>query len=220
MVSLMKLLVIEDHDVLRNTLATTLREEGHAVDEAADGEEGLYMAREWDYDTIILDVMLPKLDGWQVLTELRKSRLTPVLMLTARDSIDDRVRGLDGGADDYLTKPFQIGELLARVRALLRRGGPSHTPTIRIGQVEIDTAARLIRSEGQAIDLSAREYALIELLAQQRGKALSRDFLYEHLFDVEHDAVSNLLDVYIHRVRSKLGKDFIKTRRGHGYLIE
>jgi len=216
----MKLLVIEDHDVLRNTLVATLREEGHAVDEAADGEEGLYMAREWDYDTIILDVMLPKLDGWGVLSKLREKKLTPVLMLTARDSTDDRVRGLDGGADDYLTKPFQIDELLARVRALLRRGGSNHSPTIKIDEVEIDTAARIIRNAGDAVELSAREYSLIELLALQRGKALSRDFIYEHLFDSEHDAVSNLLDVYIHRVRSKLGKEFIKTRRGHGYLIE
>lgn len=216
----MKLLVIEDHEVLRNTLAVTLREEGHAVDEAGDGEEGLYMAREWDYDTIILDVMLPKLDGWQVLKQLRETKLTPVLMLTARDATDDRVRGLDEGADDYLTKPFQIDELLARVRALLRRGGSRHTPTVTIGETEIDTTARVVRHSGSEVELSAREYALIELLALQRGKALSRDFIYEHLFDSEHDAVSNLLDVYIHRVRSKLGKEFIKTRRGHGYLIE
>lgn len=216
----MKLLVIEDHQHLRETLVETLQEEGHAVDQSGDGEEGLYMAKEWDYDAIILDVMLPKLDGWEVLSKLRETKLTPVLMLTARDTTDDRVRGLDGGADDYLTKPFQIDELLARLRALLRRGGGKHAPTVNIRGVEINTAAREVRLGGEIVELSAREYSLIELLALKPGQAHSRDTIYEKLFDSEHDAVSNLLDVYIHRVRSKLGKDFIQTKRGHGYLIE
>ena len=216
----MKLLVIEDHEQLRSTLVAVLQEEGHAVDQSGDGEEGLYMAREWDYDAIILDVMLPKLEGWEVLTKLRETKLTPVLMLTARDTLDDRVKGLDGGADDYLTKPFEIDELLARLRALLRRGGGKHSPTVNVRGVEINTASREIKKDGELVDFSAREYALIELLALNPGHAQSRDTLYEKLFDSEHDAVSNLLDVYIHRVRSKLGKDFIQTKRGHGYLIE
>lgn len=216
----MKILVIEDHEKLRETLVATFQEEGHAVDQAGDGTEGLYMASEWDYDAIILDVMLPKMDGWEVLSHLRKKKLTPVLMLTARDSTEDRVRGLDDGADDYLTKPFQIEELLARVRALLRRGGARHAPVINIDGIEIDTSSRTVRMAGETVELTSREYALIELLALQRGNAMSRDMLYEKLFDSEHDALSNLLDVYIHRIRSKLGKDFIKTLRGHGYLLQ
>ncbi len=216
----MKLLVVEDHQHLRSTLVATLQEEGHAVDEAGDGKAGLDLAEVCDYDVIILDVMLPGLDGWQVLGRLREKKLTPVLMLTARSSTEDRVRGLDGGADDYLVKPFTLDELLARVRALLRRGGARHTPVVSVGDVEIDTACREIRRAGVPVECSAREYSLVEILSLQRGRAVSRESLYDKLFDINHGAASNLLDVYIHRIRSKLGKDFIRTLRGHGYLVE
>jgi two-component system OmpR family response regulator len=216
----MRLLVVEDEDDLRNALEQALTEEGYAVDAAADGEDGLYKAENWDYDVIVLDIMLPKMDGWEILAKLRKKKRTPVLMLTARDTFKDRVKGLDSGADDYLIKPFDLGELMARVRSLIRRSSGSPNPEVKIGSVAINTAARTVAVDGEAIELTAREYALIEFLAFQRGKVVSRTELYDHLFAEEDESFSNLLDVHVCNVRKKLGKDLIQTRRGHGYVIE
>lgn len=166
----MRLLVIEDEPDLRASLVRSLRDEGYAVDAAADGEEGLYSATSSEYDVIVLDVMLPKLDGWQVLASLRKLRRTPVLMLTARDAARDRVRGLDGGADDYLLKPFDLEELCARIRALIRRTTGHATPLIELGRVVLNTAARTVSLDGVAVPLTPREYGLLEYLAHHRGR--------------------------------------------------
>lgn len=216
----MRVLVIEDEPDLLASLARTLRDEGYAVDTAPDGDEGLYKARTWDYDALVLDVMLPGRDGWQVLAELRKTKATPVLMLTARDTVRDRVRGLDAGADDYLVKPFDIPELLARIRALIRRGARQPSPMLEIGDVAINTAARLVSLQGRPVELTAREYALVEFLALHRGEVVTRTALYEHLFDEDDSTLSNLLDVHVSNIRKKLGHGFITTRRGHGYCIE
>jgi two-component system OmpR family response regulator len=216
----MRILIVEDEPDLLRALAQAFREEGYAVDTATDGEDSLFKAESWEYDAIVLDVMLPKLDGWEVLRRLRKTKKTPVLMLTARDQTRDRVRGLDAGADDYLVKPFDLAELLARLRALIRRTADQSRAAIEIGNVTIDTAARNISRAGEAIALTAREYALVEYLALHRGKVITRTALYEHLFDENESTLSNLLDVHVSNVRKKLGHDFIATRRGHGYCIE
>jgi two-component system OmpR family response regulator len=197
-----------------------VREDGYAVDGAADGEEGLYKAENSDYDAVILDIMLPRIDGWEVLRRLRKIKKTPVLMLTARDAIRDRVRGLDTGADDYVVKPFDVEEVLARLRALIRRSASQAEPNLTIGDVLIDTAARKVSRSGEAVMLTAREYALLEYLALHRGKLVTRTMLYEHLFDENDSTLSNLLDVHVSNIRKKLGHDFITTRRGHGYSME
>ncbi len=216
----MRLLVIEDDSALRQSLAATLREENYAVDTAADGEEGAYKARPGGYDAIVLDLMLPRLDGWQVLARLRPKCRTPVLMLTARDAVTDRVKGLNGGADDYLTKPFDIDELLARIRALIRRAAGRTHPVLTIGEISVDTALRRVLCGGAEIALTAREYALLEYLALHRGELVTRTALYEHLFDEDDSTLSNLLDVHVSNLRKKLGHDLIVTRRGHGYCIE
>ena len=216
----MRLLVIEDEVRLLRNLAKALREEGYAVDVSADGEEGLYKAQNSDYDAVVLDVMLPKLDGWQLLERLRKTKTTPVLMLTARDAAADRVRGLDGGADDYLVKPFDLSELFARLRALIRRAAARPAPKIVLGDVAIDTRARTIAVAGQPVALTATEYAILEYLALQQGKVVSRTELYEHVFDEQADSLSNLLDVHVYNIRRKLARPLITTRRGHGYCIE
>jgi two-component system OmpR family response regulator len=216
----MRLLVVEDEPNLLAGLALALREEGYAVDTAADGEEGLYKAESWDYDAIVLDIMLPGLDGWEVLGRLRRSKKTPVLMLTARDAAPDRVRGLDSGADDYVVKPFDLDELLARRRALIRRAAGQTRNVIEIGELVVDTAARRVTRSGHPIALTAREYALLEFLALHRGQVVTRTALYEHLFDEEDDSLSNLLDVHVSNLRKKLGAELITTHRGHGYSIE
>lgn len=216
----MRLLVIEDEPDLLASLARALREEGYAVDTASDGEDGLFKAESCDYDAIVLDVMLPKLDGWEILKRLRKAKKTPVLMLTARDQSRDRVKGLDTGADDYVVKPFDLNELFARLRALIRRSASKTTNVIEIGNVAIDLAARNVSQAGKLIELTAREYALVEFLALHRGEVVTRTQLYEHLFDEDDSTLSNLLDVHVSNVRKKLGADFITTRRGHGYCIE
>lgn len=216
----MRLLVVEDEDDLRRTIEQALREQGYAVDVAADGKDGLYKAEIWDYDVILLDVMLPEMDGWEILNRLRKKKKTPVLMLTARDAVRDRVKGLDLGADDYLIKPFNLVELLARVRSLIRRSAGTPSPIIAFGNVTIDSAARTVSLDGETIPLTAREYSLIEYLALRRAKVVSRSELYDHLFAEEDESFSNLLDVHVCNVRKKLGKDLIQTRRGHGYVIE
>jgi two-component system OmpR family response regulator len=216
----MRVLIVEDEPDLLSSLARALREEGYAVDTAGDGEEGLFSAESNDYDAIVLDVMMPKLDGWEVLTRLRKSKKTPVLMLTARDQSRDRVRGLDTGADDYVVKPFDLDELLARLRALIRRTSGQTASAITIGKVTIDTAARMVSLDSATVTLTAREYALLEYLAMHKGEVVTRTALFEHLFDENESSLSNLLDVHVSNLRKKLGHGFITTRRGHGYCIE
>jgi two-component system OmpR family response regulator len=216
----MRVLIVEDEPDLLNSLQMAIREDGYAVDGAPDGEEGLYKAENFDYDAVVLDIMLPRLDGWEVLKRLRKTKKTPVLMLTARDAIRDRVRGLDTGADDYLVKPFDVDELLARLRALIRRAASQAESRLVIGDVVIDTAARKVSRGEEEVALTAREYALLEFLALHHGKLVTRTMLYEHLFDENDSTLSNLLDVHVSNIRKKLGHDFITTRRGHGYSIE
>jgi two-component system OmpR family response regulator len=216
----MRILIVEDEPDLLSGLAKACREEGYAVDTAEDGEEGAYKAESWDYDAIILDVMLPRLDGWGVLQKVRQAKKTPVLMLTARDGSRDRVRGLDTGADDYVVKPFDLAELLARLRALIRRAAGQTRNLIEIGEVVIDTGARTVMRRGEPVTLTAREYTLLEYLALHRRQVVTRTALYEHLFDEEESTLSNLLDVHVSNIRKKLGAEFITTRRGHGYCIE
>ena len=216
----MRILIIEDEPDLLASLARALREEGYAVDSANNGEDGLFNAESYDYDAIVLDVMLPKLDGWEILKRLRKTKRTPVLVLTARDQSRDRVKGLDTGADDYVVKPFDLPELFARLRALIRRSKNKTTNIIEIGDVKIDTAARNVFFKDKIIELTAREYTLVEFLALHRGEVVTRTQLYEHLFDENESSLSNLLDVHVSNVRKKLGAEFIATRRGHGYCIE
>jgi two-component system, OmpR family, response regulator len=215
----MRILLIEDEADLLASLARALREEGYAVDSATDGEEGLYKATEVAYDAIVLDVMLPRLGGWEVLERLRPSRKTPVLMLTARDATKDRVRGLDAGADDYLVKPFDLEELFARLRAIIRRAAGQTANVIEIDGVAVHTASRKVTLSGNPVALTAREYCLLEFLALHRGETVTRTALYEHLFDEDDDSLSNLLDVHVSNLRKKLGHGLIETRRGHGYCI-
>lgn len=216
----MRVLVVEDELELLRPLAQALREDGYAVDEAADGEAGLVKALSWGYNAIVLDVMLPKRSGWDLLKELRRKRKTPVLLLTARDAVADRVKGLDAGADDYLVKPFALVELLARLRALIRRAEGHADALATIGDVVIDTRRRCVSCAGEDVALTAREYALVELLALRRGRLVTRAEIYEQLFDENDDTLSNLVEVHISNIRKKLGRDFIVTRRGQGYVIE
>jgi two-component system OmpR family response regulator len=166
-----------------------------------------------------MDVMLPKLDGWQILEKLRNTKKTPVLMLTARDHTKDRVRGLDLGADDYLVKPFNLEEVLARIRAIIRRSSNLTTSTITIGNIVVNLASKTVTVNKTLIELTAREYSLVEYLALHKGEVVTRTLLYEHLFDENESSLSNLLDVHVSKIRKKLGADFISTRRGHGYCI-
>lgn len=217
----MRLLVAEDEKDLALTLRKALEEEGFAIDLAFDGEDGLFKAREISYDAIILDLMLPQLDGWAVLQALRRSgRRTPVLILTARDATEYKVRGLELGADDYLTKPFALTELVARVRALIRRSSADPVPIVAIGGLTIDTAARIVRVEGQGVDLTAKEYAILEFLVHHRGTLVTRAMLCEHLYNEDVDVFSNVVDVHISTLRRKLGRSVIQTRRGQGYIID
>ncbi len=220
----MRVLLIEDHRPLVRALKQGLEEEGFAVDAAHDGEEGDFKARSASYDVIILDLMLPKEDGLSLLQRWRRNGMTThVLVLTARDRIEDKVRGLDFGADDYLTKPFELEELLARLRALVRRGHQVKDPVLRIHDLEIDTAAHSVRRGGQAIPLTPREYALLQFLAFHRGQVVSRSMIWEHLYNEEDKNTSNVVDVYIRYLRTKIDKGFdpplILTRWGEGYQL-
>ena len=220
----MRVLLVEDHKPLVRALKQGLEEEGFAVDVGTDGEEGDYKARTADYDVIILDLMLPKLDGLSVLQRWRRDGLkTHVLILTARGTMEDKVRGLDIGADDYLTKPFELEELLARIRALVRRGHEVKDPVIRVHDLEIDTSTRTAKRAGQPIHLTPREYALLQFLAFHRGRVVSRSMIWEHLYDEHDESTSNVVDVYIRYLRNKIDKGFdpplILTRRGDGYLL-
>jgi two-component system, OmpR family, response regulator len=215
----MRVLVIEDDPDLLHAIACNLREEGYAVNTAEDGEDGLFKATNWDYEAIVLDLMLPKLDGWTLLERLRRRKAVPVLILTAKDRVSDRVRGLDSGADDYLVKPFELAELRSRLRALVRRtAGKSH-PLIEVKGVAIDTRSRSVTRNGVEIELTAQEYSLVELLAQHPGRLVTRTTIYEHLYGKDDDSLSNLVEVHVSNIRKKLGHDFITTRRGHGYLV-
>jgi two-component system, OmpR family, response regulator len=216
----MRILIVEDEVLMLRSLAKALREEGYSVDTADKGDEGLYKAANFDYDAIVLDVMLPEMDGWSILERLRATKTTPVLMLTARDTNRDRVRGLDTGADDYLVKPFDLSELLARLRALIRRAAGQANSVIEVKGVRIDMRARTVSQAGQTVALTAREYGILEFLALHRGALVTRTTLYEHLFDESEDTGSNLLDVHVSSLRKKLGTDLIATRRGQGFCIE
>jgi two-component system OmpR family response regulator len=215
----MRLLVIEDDPDLLYAIACNLREEGHAVSTAEDGEDGLFQATNWDFDAVVLDLMLPKLDGLTLLERLRRRKAVPVLILTAKDGVSDRVRGLDSGADDYLVKPFELAELRSRLRALVRRSAEkSHTP-IEVKGVVIDTHSRSVTRDGVEIELTAGEYALVELLARHPGRVVTRAMIYEHLYGNDDDSLANLVEVHVSNLRKKLGHEFIATRRGQGYLL-
>ncbi len=215
----MRLLVVEDEPDLRRAIVQSLTEENFAVDEAVDGAAGLHKALVWEYDAVVLDLMLPVKNSWQVLEELRRRKATPVLILTARDAVADRVRGLDGGADDYLVKPFSLVELIARIRALIRRGAGQASSVIDLGSVVINLSNRTVMKSNEAISLTAREYALLELLALHRGKLITRTMIYDHIFGEDDDSLSNLVDVHVSHLRKKLGAELIETRRGQGYII-
>lgn len=215
----MRLLIVEDEADLRQALTMSLVEENYAVDSAEDGEEGLYKAINWSYDAIILDLMMPKMDGWEVLTRLRKEKTTPVLILTARGEIDDRVKGLDLGSDDFLVKPFDMAELTARLRALIRRSVGKATTVQSYQDLSIDTSKKRASVKGQPVKLTALEYSLVEYLMMHRDQVVSRTDLYEHLFDETDDSLSNVLDVHVCNARRKLGGGYIQTRRGQGYII-
>jgi len=215
----MRVLIVEDEPQLLRAVADGLLAIGCVVDEAADGASGLHQALHVDYDAIVLDLMLPELPGLPLLQQLRQSRATPVLVLTARDAVDDKVDCLDAGADDYLTKPFAIAELQARVRALVRRGAGHPAPVFTIGDIAIDTSARTVQQAGHAVSLTPMEYSLLELLVRKRGSLVTRTSIYEHLWDDDADTLSNVVDVYVSTLRNKLGRDLITTRRGQGYLI-
>jgi DNA-binding response OmpR family regulator len=220
-----RVLLIEDSAPIVRAVRQGLEEEGFAVDVATDGEEGDVKARTTSYDVIVLDRMLPKVDdGLSLLKKWRAAGIaTHVLMLTAKTQTQDKVAGLDTGADDYLTKPFEFSELLARIRALIRRGHQQKDPILRCYDLEIDTAARTVRRDGQAIHLTPREYALLEFLAFHRGKVVTRSMIWEHLYDEYDENTSNVVDVYIRYLRNKIDKGFepqlILTRWGEGYML-
>lgn len=221
----MRVLLVEDYAPLRESVSQALQEAGFAVDASADGEEGSWYAETGDYDAIVLDIVLPKRDGLSVLRRLRRAgRHTPVLLLTARDTVADRVTGLDLGADDYLVKPFALEELLARVRALLRRRYDTADPVIRIQDLEVNTVSHLVYRAGERIDLTAREYALLEFLAHRAGQIVSRSDIWEHVYDFRSTVESNVVDVYIGYLRKKIERSerprLIHTRRGQGYVLE
>jgi DNA-binding response OmpR family regulator len=220
----MRVLLIEDHKPLVRALRQGLEEEGFAVDVASDGQEGDFKARTAEYDVVILDIMLPKEDGLSLLQRWRKDGITThILVLTARGSMEDKVKGLDLGADDYMTKPFELEELLARLRALIRRGHQVKSPLIRVHDLEIDTASRTVKRSGKSIHLTPREYALLEFLAFHRGKVTTRSMIWEHLYDDQDENTSNVVDVYIRYLRNKIDKGYepplILTRWGEGYLL-
>ena len=220
----MKILLIEDYEPIRTSVAKGLAEAGFAVDATGDGEEGLWYARGGDYDVIILDLMLPKVDGLTILGRLREhENPASVIILTARDTVEDRVKGLDLGADDYLVKPFAFEELLARVRALVRRKYDARSPAIRVADLEIDTSSRTVRRAGRTMDLTAREYAILEFLALRAGQVVTRTELWEHIYDFNAEPDSNVIDVYVGRLRKRLERGkrprLIHTRRGLGYVL-
>lgn len=221
----MRILLVEDEKELASIIKQGLEEEGYIVDVAHDGEEGLYMSENYSADAVILDIMLPVMDGLTVLSTMRKKGInTPVILLTARDALVDKIKGLDTGADDYLTKPFVFDELLARVRSLLRRKTDVKEAVIRIADIEINTANHEVRRGGRLITLSAKEYALLEYLAYKKDTVVSRSDIIEHIYHEDSEMDSNVVDVYINYLRNKIDKDFkkklIHTVRGAGYILK
>ncbi|MBD9422659.1 heavy metal response regulator transcription factor [Achromobacter sp. ACM04] len=220
----MRILVIEDEPKLADYLKKGLSEQSHVVDLARDGVDGLHLALEGVYDLIVLDVMLPGVDGFGVLAAVREQKDTPILMLTARDAVEDRVRGLEGGADDYLVKPFAFSELLARVQALLRRGRSQEPTLLRLADLELDLARRRAQRGGRRLDLTAKEFNLLALLLRRQGQVLSRTTLAEQVWDMNFDSDTNVIDVAVRRLRSKLDDPYdtklLHTVRGMGYVLE
>lgn len=220
----MRLLVIEDEKKAGEYLKKGLEESGFTVDVASNGIDGLHLALEDDYDLIVLDVMLPGIDGWAVLTRLRAKKDTPVLLLTAMDELEERVKGLELGGDDYLVKPFAFVELLARIRTLLRRGPPRDIEHMHIGDLEIDAVRRRVRRGGQRIDLTPREFSLLQLLARRRGEVLSRTQIASYVWDMNFDSDTNVVEVAIRRLRVKIDDGhevkLIHTVRGMGYVLD
>jgi two-component system copper resistance phosphate regulon response regulator CusR len=220
----MRILVIEDELKTAAYLKKGLEESGYAVDVANDGPQGLLLAQEEEYDVIVLDVMLPGMDGWTVVKTLRSTRTTPVLFLTARDDVDDRVRGLELGADDYLVKPFAFVEMLARVRTLARRGPLRESELIKVGDLEMDVNRRRVKRGGTRIDLTPREFSLLQLLARRQGEVLSRTQIASYVWDMNFDSDTNVVEVAIRRLRTKIDDNFpvklIHTVRGVGYVLE
>ena len=217
----MRILLVEDDVDLARAVARTLTDAGFAVDLSHDGDEGLHRALEVEYAAIVLDVLLPGCDGRAVLAALRaRGRRTPVLLLTALDSPADAVAGLNIGADDYLRKPFDTGELIARLHALIRRAAGDPSPAVTLGDVRIDLAARRVFKNGQEVELTAREFGILQLLAAQRGQVVPRTLIDTQLYDDDTEVMSNAIDVHVASLRRKLGADLIQTRRGLGYLID
>jgi two-component system OmpR family response regulator len=221
----MRVLLVEDEIKMSRAIRRGLEREGYAVDAALDGDDGLHRATEWDYDAIVLDVMLPGVDGIEVCRRLRRAgRWAPVLVLTARDGVADRIRGLDAGADDYLVKPFAFGELLARLRALHRRGARERPSVLAVGDLVLDPAAHTVTLSGRPVELSTREFALLEFMMRNAGQVLSRPAILEHVWDYNYDGISNVVDVYVGYLRRKLeqppGQVRIRTVRGVGYGLE
>jgi two-component system, OmpR family, response regulator len=215
----MRILVVEDEPGLARVLRQALHESGFSVDVASDGAEGLVKAQQIDYDAIVLDLMLPRLHGGDLLRQLRTTKTSPVLVLTARDAPADKIANLNLGADDYLTKPFDLDELVARLRALIRRASQHPAPLLRAGDIELDVAARTVRKQGHAIEVIGKEFSILELLMLNQDMLVSRSMIYEHVYGEDDDTLSNVVDVYICNLRKKLGSDFINTRRGEGYMI-
>lgn len=221
----MRILIIDDDQRLCDTIKRGLEENSYAVDCVHDGEDGEYYAESTPYDVIVLDIMMPKKNGIEVCQSLRAKKIhTPILMLTGKDAVEDRVKGLDTGADDYLVKPFDFTELLARIRALLRREGASKTSELKIGNLSLNTTTREVRWKDNPIDLTTKEYTILEYLMHNPNAVVTRTMIEEHAWNYEFDSISNLVDVYIRRIRQKIdpkqGKNIIKTIRGAGYQIK
>jgi DNA-binding response OmpR family regulator len=216
----MRVLLVEDSPRLRRSLVSALKKSGYAIDIAENGEDGLWLAETNDYDAVVLDIMLPKVGGLEVVYRLRaKGRDTHILLLTAKDTVEDRVRGLATGADDYLVKPFALEELLARVQALCRRSYGEKNPSMRVADLELNTAARLVKRGQQSIELNPREYRLLEYLAARRGQVVTRTEIEAHIYDDLTSPMSNVVDSAICGLRKKIGADLITTRRGLGYVL-
>lgn len=220
----MRILLIEDDEKISDVVKRSLTEQHYSVDIAFNGEEGDFLAKTNDYDLIILDLMLPKMNGWEVCKSLRKEKMTtPILMLTALDAVEDKIKGLDSGADDYLTKPFHLGELLARVRSLVRRTSEEKTSIITVADLIIDTAERKVTRSGKEINLSAKEFALLEYFVMYKNKVLTRQMISEHVWDIHFDPQSNVIDSFVRFLRQKIDKGFdsplIHTLRGVGYKL-
>jgi two-component system copper resistance phosphate regulon response regulator CusR len=220
----MRILIVEDEPKTGDYLHKGLTESGYIADLARNGSDGLHLALENDYDLVVLDVMLPQMDGWTVLTRLRERKQTPVLFLTARDEVPDRVRGLELGADDYLVKPFAFAELLARARTLLRRGPVRELEILRVADLEIDVPRHRVTRAGKRIDLTPKEFALLQLLARRQGEVLSRSLISSQVWDMNFDSDTNVVDVAIRRLRTKIDDPYpvklVHTVRGMGYLLE